>query len=264
LNFIVYSRLAALVSVVALAAGCTSAPANGGPPLGLEERVVAPAFSFTTDTFAFPNLIRARYPSTPGIYANYCFVMARGLRQFAQYARFDAAMPKLDQSRYVDLVKRVAAVMPWEPAWPPAERIIIPGYSNLREFSQAQEDAVKEGLGGRFLTLIHPTNWRVVFPVTGGQQESVAQQAIAELREGRLVQFLVTNFPKPELNHTVVVFESRPVAHGVEFLVWDPNNPDGPGIMTFDLSTHQFWATSVYDTEPGPIRAFRMYYSPLQ
>ncbi len=61
-------------------------------------------------------------------------------------------------------------------------------------------------------------------------------EIIDGLREGRLVQLLVTNWPKPELNHTVVAYESRPVAGGIEFLVWDPNNPDGPGIMTWDSS----------------------------
>ena len=41
------------------------------------------------------------------------------------------------------------------------------------------------------------------------------------------------------------------------------NNPDWPGIMTFDPAVRRFWATKLYDTEQGPIRAFRMYYSPL-
>jgi hypothetical protein len=74
----------------------------------------------------------------------------------------------------------------------------------------------------------------------------------------------VTNWPKPELNHTVIAYESRPLENGdIEFFVWDPNNPDWPGIMTFEPSAQRFWATKLYDTEQGPIRAFRMYYSPL-
>jgi hypothetical protein len=75
------------------------------------------------------------------------------------------------------------------------------------------------------------------------------------------VQLLVSNFPKPELNHTVVVFESIPKKGAIDFVVWDPNNPDGPGIITFDQGARGFWATDVYDTDPGPIRAYRMYYS---
>ncbi len=264
MNFIVNSRLAALLSVVVVTAACASTPQpSGGPPLGLARPVQAPAFSFATDTFAFPNLIGARHPDEPDLYAHYCFVLARGVRQFAQFARFDPSLPKLDRAGYVERVKRVAALPAWEPALPLDDRVVIPGYANLREFSRVAESAVKEGLGGAFWTWVHWTNWRVTLPVPGAHQEAVAHEIVDELRAGRLVQLLVTNWPKPELNHTVVAFESRPAAGGVEFVVWDPNDPAEPGIMTFDQTARRFWATRLYDTEPGPIRAFRMYYSRL-
>ena len=257
-------RRAALVSIVALTTACANTLGTGdAPPPRLDQRIAAPAFSFAADTFAFPNLIRARHPEEPDLYANYCFVLARALRQFAQFARFDASLPKLDPAGYVERVKRVADLSAWKQALPPDDRVVIPGYANLREFSRAEEPAVKEGLGGRFWTWVHWTNWRVTFPVTRGHQEAVAQEIVDDLRTGRLVQLLVTNWPKPELNHTLVVFESRSAEHGVEFLVWDPNDPSEPGVMTFDQSARRFWATHLYDTEPGPIRAFRMYYSPL-
>jgi len=264
LNFIGISRLAALVSVLVVTAACASAPqTNGGASLGLEETVRTPAFSFEQDTFAFPNLIGSRHPNEPDIYAHYCFVLARGVRQFAQFARFDPALPKLDRAGYVERVKHIVARPARDAALPLDDRIVIPGYTNLREFSRDEESAVKEGLGGRFWTWVHWTNWRVMLRVDGSHQEGVAHEILHELRAGRLVQLLVTNWPKPELNHTVVAFESRPTANGVEFLVWDPNNPDGPGIMTWDSGARRFWATDMYDTEPGPIRAFRMYYSLL-
>lgn len=266
MNFIVYSRLAALLSAAVLAtAACASAPAtNGGALLGLEAPVAVPTFSFERDTFAFPNMIRSRHPDDePGLYANYCFVLARALRQFAQFVRFDPAASKLDHAGYVERVTQVAARAAYDPAPPPAERIVIPGYANLREFSREQETAVKQGLGGRWLTLFHWTNWRVVLPISDDHQERLALTIIDELRAGRLVQLLVSNFPKPELNHTVVVFESIPKKGAVDFVVWDPNNPDGPGIITFDQGAQGFWATDVYDTDPGPIRAYQMYYSRL-
>jgi hypothetical protein len=264
LNFIGISRLVALVSLVVVTAACASVPrTNGGAALGLEETLRTPEFSFETDTFAFANLIGARHPNAPDIYAHYCFVLARGVRQFTQFARFEPALPKLDRGGYIDRVKRVVARPARAAALPLDDRVVIPGYANLREFSRDEESAVKEGLGGRFWTWVHWTNWRVMLRVDGEHQEKVVHEIMDGLREGRLVQLLVTNWPKPELNHTVVVYESRPVAGGIEFLVWDPNNPDGPGIMTWDSSARTFWATNMYDTEPGPIRAFRMYYSLL-
>jgi hypothetical protein len=264
LNFIVYSRLAALLCVAVLAAAaCASIPPPGAL-LGLDAPMAVSTFSFDSDTFAFPNMIRSRHPDDePGLYANYCFVLARAIRQFAQFVRFDPAAPKLDHAGYVERVKQVAAQPSYDPAPPPAARIVIPGYGNLREFSREQENAVKEGLGGRWLTLFHWTNWRVALPVTEEGQETVGREIVEELRAGRLVQLLVSNFPKPELNHTVVVYESHPKKGAVDFVVWDPNNPDGPGIITFDQGARRFWATDLYDTDPGPIRAFRMYYSRL-
>jgi hypothetical protein len=220
-----------------------------------------PGFTFTTDTFAFPNEIRARHPDREDLYANYCFVLARGLRQFFLFARFDPAAPRVAPAEYTARVRALAARAPWEPAAALDERVVIPGYANLREFSRAQEAAVKEGLGGRFWTLVHWTNWRVTFPVTRGHQATVAREVIDELDAGHLVQLLVTNWPKPELNHTVVAFAYRPGAQGVEFVVWDPNDPAEPGVVTFDAEASRFRASHLYDTEPGLIRAFRMYYS---
>jgi hypothetical protein len=120
---------------------------------------------------------------------------------------------------------------------------------------------VKDGLGGRFWTLVHWTNWRVGFPMTAAQQERVARETVAELRAGRLVQMLVTNLPKVELNHTVVAFGYRRSTRGIEFAVWDPNEPGAAGVVLFDEARRRFWAERMFDTEPGVIRAFRMYYS---
>jgi len=248
----------ALIAVAWLVAGC----AGRVLPLPTASDVRHdPAFSFDADTFAFPNLIRARHRGEPDLYANYCFVLARALRQFHVGARFDPSAPKLTPAEYADRVRAIADRPAWYPPLPTAERIVIPGYANLREFSRAEEATVKGALGGRVWTWIHWTNWRVTLPVTAGHQAEVAREIVDELGRGRLVQLLVTNWPKPELNHTVVAFAARNTTEGVEFSVWDPNDPGAPGVMTFDHGARRFQATRLYDTETGPIRAFRMYYS---
>jgi hypothetical protein len=246
------------VGVALLATACASVdplPSTAGP----ERRASVPGFSFSTDTFAFPNDIRARNPGREGLYANYCFVLARAVRQFFAFARFEPRAPRLSSEAYVERVREVAARPPWEPASPLDDRVVIPGYANLREFSRGQEAAVKAGLGGRFWTLVHWTNWRVAFPVTLEQQAEVAREAMGELAAGRLVQLLVTNWPKPELNHTVIAYAYRSGPAGVELVVWDPNDPEEPGLVTFDTGSSRFQATRLYDTTPGVIRAFRMY-----
>jgi hypothetical protein len=250
------------VGVALLATACASvAPA---PAVATSGSRAVPGFSFATDTFAFPNDIRAHNPDRDDLYANYCFVLARGLRQFFTSARFEPGAARLSAEAYTERVRALAARPPWHSPAPSDERVVIPGYANLREFSQEQEAAVKAGLGGRFWTMVHWTNWRVGFPVSRAQQVAVARTLKDELDAGRLAQVLVTNWPKPELNHGVVAYGYRAGPRGIEFDVWDPNDPRRPGLLTFDDEAGRFQATRIFDTEPGPIRAFRMSYSWLR
>ena len=254
------SRLILAAMIGTFASACASAPTRPLPPA--DATLTVPGFAVERDTFAFRNDIAAKHPDRDDLYAHYCFVLARGARQFFQAARFDPAAPRLDHAGYVERVRRIAAYRPWHPALPPDDRVVIPGYANLREFSSAEEAAVKEGLDGRLWTWLHWTNWRVSLPVGRAHQADVLEQIRHELAAGRLVQLLVTNWPIPELNHTVVAFGSRANGPATELAIWDPNEPEGPGTITFDPA-RGFWATHVYETRPGAIRVFRMYYSAL-
>jgi hypothetical protein len=243
-----------------LATACATTPtaplraAGAGPSV----------FVFGPDTFAFRNEIRERHPEAPpGLYANYCFVLAKGLRQFFQGARFDPEAPRVSHDDYVARVRTIAARPPWHEALTPSARVVIPGYAHLRAFSASEGAAVKEGLGGPVGTWFHWTNWRVTMPVTKEHQARVADEMAQELTAGRLVQLLVTNWPIPELNHTVVAYHFADRIDHIDFTVWDPNDTDTPGIVTFDRVAQRFWATGVYATQPGTIRVFRMYHSPL-
>jgi hypothetical protein len=255
-------RVLVVVLVVVLLAGCASTAST--PTIPAEADVAVGAFAFDRDTFAFPNEIRAfAEEERDDLYANYCFVLARSLRQFFQFARFDPAAPRLDRAGYVERVRRVVARPPWRPPSPAGERVVIPGYAGLREFSAAQESAVKEGLGGRFWTLVHWTNWRTAFPLPRSHQARVFEAIRRELAAGSLVQLLITNWPILELNHTVVVFAAHARGDAVDLAVWDPNEPARPGVITFEGARGAFWATRVYATRPQVIRVFRMYHSPL-
>lgn len=248
--------LALALVTVACAHARSDVPAAGRPAAA-----TVPAFSFADDTFAFANAIRARHPDADDLYANYCFVLARSLRQFHQFARFDSAAPRVDAREYARRVRAVVSHAPWQASLPAAERVVIPGFASLRAFSAAEEAAVKTGVGPRFWTFVHWTNWRVTLPLPDGHQAAVLDEVLDELAAGRLVQLLVTNWPKPELNHTVVAYGYRGVSDGVELTVWDPNDPAGPGAVLFDARRERFVAGRVYATRVGPIRVFRMYYS---
>lgn len=249
------ARLFLLAMVVS---GCASvAPMD----VAVRRPSAAATLRFGVDTFAFPNESRTKNAGKPDLYANYCFVMARGVTQFQRFARFDPVASRLSADEYAARVKAVVARAPWAEPLPADDRVVIPGYSSLYEFSREQEAAVKAGLVGRFWTWVHWTNWRVVFPFPRWQQERVARETLAELGEGRSVQLLVTNFPTWELNHTVVAYAYEVDGSGnVHFTVYDPNDPHEPGHIVFDRVERRFQASQLYDTHPGPIRAFRMYY----
>ena len=249
-----------VIALALMSAGCVSAP-----PLASAVRAAlpAPALRFGVDTLAFPNESRSKNPGKPDLYANWCFVMVRAVTQFHRFARFDPSAPPLSPEAYTERVRAVTARPPWDPPLPLDDRIAIPGYASLHDLSRAEERAVKAGLDGRVVTWIHWTNWRVVFPMPGAQQEGVARETVAELQAGRPVQWLITNFPTVELNHTALVYDYRVDGRAVEFIVYDPNDPASPGVIRFDAEERRFWSTRVWDTSVGPIRAFRMYYSPL-
>jgi hypothetical protein len=241
--------------------GCASAPVLDA---ALRLAPPGPALQFGVDTFAFANENRVKYHGKPDLYANWCFVMARAITQFHRFARFDPTAAPLTAGAYTERVRQVTARPPWHPALPRDERVVIPGYGSLHEFSSAQEPAVKAGLTGRIASWLHWTNWRVVYPMPRVQQEAVARETLAELQAGRPVQWLITNLPTLDLNHTVVVYAYRADARDViDFIVYDPNDKVSPGTIRFDVAGRRFWATQVYDVQAGPIRAFRMYYSPL-
>jgi hypothetical protein len=249
------------VMLLFVSAGCVRAPALD---VALRAAPPGPTLRFGVDTFAFANENRVKYHGKPDLYANWCFVMARAITQFQRFARFDPAAPPLTADEYTERVRQVTARPPWHAALPPDERIVFPGYGSLHELSSGQEPAVKAGLTGRIASWLHWTNWRVVYPMPRAQQEGVARETLAELQAGRPVQWLITNLPTIDLNHTVVVYDYRADdPDAIDFIVYDPNDKVAPGTVRFDVSARRFWATQLYDVEVGPIRAFRMSYSPL-
>ena len=223
-----------------------------------------PVLGFGVDTFAFRNDSRIHHRGKPDIYCNRCFLMARAVGQFRRFARFAPDEPRLSPEEYAARVWRVIRRGAWRAPLPAARRVVIPGYPSLHAFTGAEEVAVKAGLRGRLWTLVHPTNWRMTFPSLSGQQERVARETVAELRAGRPVQLFLTDFPRIEMNHSVLAFDYR--ASGpetVDFVVYDPNDPSAPGIVRFDARDERFHPAPLCGVSVPRFRAFRQYYSPL-
>jgi hypothetical protein len=223
-----------------------------------------PALRFGVDTFAFRNDSRIHHRGKPDLYANWCFVMARAVVQFQRFARFEPGAARPTAAECAALVRRVTRRPVWRRPLPPHQRIVIPGFGSLHELTRAEQAAVKAGLHGRLWSLLHWTNWRIVFPQLRTHQPRVAAEVVAELQSGRPVQLLITDFPRIALNHSVLVFDYR--ASGpdtVDFLVYDPNDPTVPGVVRFDAARRRFRPAPLCGVDVPHFRAFRMYCSPV-
>ena len=223
-----------------------------------------PALRFGVDTFAFRNDSRIHHRGKPDLYANWCFVIARAVVQFQRFARFEPDAPRLAPAEYAALVRRITGRPSWWAPLPPARRIAVPGFASLHELTREMEPAVKAGLHGRLWTLVHWSNWRMVFPQPHGQQERVAAEAVAELQAGRPVQLLITDFPRIKLNHSVLAYDYEVREAGVvDFAVFDPNDPSRPGVARFDPEVRRFRPAPLCGVAVPHFRAFRQYCSPL-
>ena len=253
------------VVVALIATGLTSALASAAPLMTVLRRSSGgPALRFGFDTFAFRNDSRIHHRGKPDLYANWCFVIARAVVQFQRFARFDPDAPCLAPAEYTALVRRVTRRPAWWRPLPPDRRIVVPGFASLHELTRDMEKAVKAGLRGRLWTLVHWSNWRMVFPHPHGQQERVAAEAVAELQAGRPVQLFITDFPRIKLNHSVLAYDYTEREPGmVDFVVFDPNDPSQPGVVRFDPQARRFRPAPLCGVAVAHFRAFRQYGSPL-
>jgi len=115
LNFIVYSRLAALLSAAVLATARARASRAAARCSGLDGPVAVPDFSFADDTFAFPNMNSLTPPDDePGLYAKLL------LRAGSRPAPVRAVRPlrsraaKARSRGYVERVNQIGAQTPWD------------------------------------------------------------------------------------------------------------------------------------------------------
>jgi len=223
-----------------------------------------PALRFGVDTFAFRNDSQVHHRGKPDLYASRCFVLGRAVVQFQRFARFEPDASRLAAAEYTALVQRITRRAPWRAPLPMAERIVVPGFGSLHELTREAEAAVKAGLPRRFWTLVHWTNWRIIFPLPRAQQERVAAEIIAELQAGRPAQLLITDFPRIRCNHSVLAFDFRASdPDAVDFSVYDPNDPTVPGVIRFDRRERRYRPAPLCGVDVPYLRAFRMYCSPL-
>ena len=227
-------------------------------------------FDFSGDTFAYANelvweyhfdangnrLVTRREPAPK--YTLHCFVLARTARQFFSNVRFAPSQPKADEETYRKLVRRIARSNPRKPL-PDAEKIVIPGHANLREFSEAHENLLKAECGGAWRSYFQRGNWRMVFPFTRSSQKSVAEDLLASLKRNWPPLVHVVSFPELAINHALLIFDARETESEISFTTYDPNEMSQPITITFNRAQRRFLFPQTKYFAGGPVNLYEIY-----
>jgi hypothetical protein len=245
-----------------LMAGCASPR--------LESDQASRPFAFEQDTFAYANELvwdysydengrwrgRARNPKPD--YTHHCFVMARSAKQFFLHAQFDPDAAVVDDLTYRRLVRSVLRSSPRRGRLEET-RVVIPGYSGLRDFSQEWGQVLREEGGGAWQSYWQRGHWRIVFPFSRRHQDRMARALVDSVeREGVAVVHLV-QFPRLKINHAVVLFAAEPNDDGIEFGVYDPNAPEAPTRLSYDRVGRRFEFPFNAYYPGGPLDVYEIY-----
>lgn len=252
----------------ALALACVATSAHAGD------------FQFARDTFAFANATVFKYykgiaflraPSDKkdpaNSYTRRCFVMARAAMQFHKFARFDPHSAPLEDRALAARIRQVVRRAPWREALPQNERIVFPGYSNLREMSRAREALVKEKIGLGWPTYIRIGNFRMFYQRSAKYQEQTHQQLDATLARGDFFVAYLTTYPRLSINHAVLIYarkNSRSHSSVDRYLVYDPNHAEAPRELTWSAQQRSFAYQKDVDFVGGPLRVYQCYGKWLQ
>jgi hypothetical protein len=165
--------------------------------------------------------------------------MSRTARQFFYDARFDPDLPPIEVSELRERVRDVLARNS-RAERANSEPVSIPGFRDLRTLSFEHEQLLKQELSGRWLGYFQRGNWRMIFPFSPRSQRETAGELVADLVRGHLPIVHIVNFPRIDINHTVLVigFEETPLR--IRFSVYDPNYSDRPLSLAFARASATF------------------------
>jgi hypothetical protein len=228
---------------------------------------VGRAFDFFRDAFAFPNELVWEYridPVTrktttfknnpPPTYSHHCFVVVRAAKQFFLHAKFEPDAPQLSDVEYAN---RVRQLMRRSAEFGLTNRISIPGFANLREFTAAKKQLLQKNCGGAWQSYVQRGNWRMVFPFSRAHQEREAKRLLKEI--GTLPIVHIVRFPRITINHGIILFEALDSEDRVEFRCYDPNIIDRPVSLFFDKTKRTFDFPANHYFAGGPVEVYQIY-----
>ena len=240
-----------------------------------------PDFHFDRDTLAFTNMTVFDYHEgkvtslghnsteqerTPR-YTRRCFVMSRTVVQFLKFARFEPNAAPLDDTELAHRVRQVTRHAPYAQSLPSAERVVIPGYKNLRALSEKRGWVLQKNIGLGWPTYMRIGNYRMFYNHSKKYQADTHERMKATLSRGELFIGYLSDFPTLHINHAVMVYERKPPSgkdKAERYNCYDPNHPDGPRELVWFPDKQVFNFEKDEEFVGGFTRVFQVYGRPLQ
>ncbi len=198
-------------------------------------------FDFATDTLALPTPeplpVQEPEPlSAPGLRRH---VDATVTRQFFLHARFEPSQPPPTTTRRVALVRQV---LRRDPKRLSAEhqRVIIPGYANLKEFSRLQGHVVRAESW-----LVCPSvAWTPVevkaFGGSDTRRTATVNELAALLAASRPALVRLYRQRVLKYDRSLLLISAQEENGEVRFQAYDPAAPKQPVLLTFNRASHAF------------------------
>lgn len=231
----------------------------------------ARSFDPRRDTFAFANETAWQYDvddrgtlhissrQTPPRYAHRCFVMSRAVLQFWQFARFEPKQPRASREEYARLIRQISRVPVWSKR---TERIVVPGFRDLREFSEVMPGVLQENLGAWLPTYLRVGNHRMAMGHLRCGQAAAARWLAQSLTEKKLRCIYIARFP--HLNHALIAFRHERRANGdIRFWLYDPNYPGESAWLDYRAAERSFDFQPRWYFPGGRVNVMRVYISPF-
>jgi hypothetical protein len=230
-------------------------------------------FNFPGDTFGFENQTYFDYqPLTasqvqisrrtgrPPDFSRHCFQMCRAVLQFFQFAEFRPDLPKVSESDYQQIIRKLSRIPAWSSG--PSAKVIVPGYKDLQSFSLGQTLVIQKNLGLWWPSYWRIGNWRIVLPVPRSGQEQTAKWLRSELDHQRIRDVYITRF-KP-INHCLVVYHYAAAPNGdIVFDVYDANQPGKLVQLTYRATDRSFYYDKTWYYTGGLVSVLPLYVSVL-
>jgi hypothetical protein len=230
-------------------------------------------FDFQTDTFAFANQTYFDYKpiadsqtqisrrhGPPPDFSRHCFQMCRAVLQFFQFAEFRPDLPKVSESDYQTIIRRVSGISAWSSG--PRDKVVVPGYQDLHSFSLGQTVLLQKNLGLWWPAYWRLGNWRIVLPVPRSGQEHIAQWLQNQLDHNRIRAVYITRF-RP-INHCLIVYHYTAGQNGdIVFDVYDANQPGKLVHLSYRASDRSFYLDKTWYYRDGLVNVLHLYVSLL-